>query len=75
MLPCPECRGDTKVFDTVTNFEDREIYRRRRRLACGFVFHTIEKDIKESEELKKRWDANHRKTKNKLIYQKSPIQQ
>lgn len=43
-MMCPECGGDTKVFDTRVGIDDLRC-RRRECLECGCRFNTVELDL------------------------------
>lgn len=62
---CPKCNdGKPKVVDTVHNAKDNEIYRRRRCLHCGHIFHTVEIIVEEDQKFKDIWWKCHRNNNN-----------
>lgn len=62
MLACPRCGGDAKVVDTVNNFFDDEVYRRRKCTDCGHIVYTVEREVQMSEQFLDRWNEHHRQT-------------
>lgn len=62
-MVCPECKGDVKVVDTVTN--DECVYRRRKCLSCGHTFYTREEYADQTDRakfaFKKKWSSITRK--------------
>ena len=71
-IPCPVCNGKSKVNRSVQ--DDADVVRRRRCLACGYVFYTTEADCdatyarplfralesKRSRERWKKWEEKRR---------------
>lgn len=43
---CPKCKKvKVRVLCTITNFEDEEIYRKRRCLRCDYTFYSVEYEV------------------------------
>lgn len=57
---CPYCSSKTTVLDDVLYEKENELYRKRRCPSCGFIFHTCEMTIEETEEFKNIWKESHR---------------
>lgn len=58
-MKCPRCEGKLRVIDSV-NAPLNEIYRRRRCVACGHEFYTVEFEAIVDEKFKKYWSIYHR---------------
>lgn len=65
MMSCPKCGGDAKVIDTVNNFEDDEVYRKRKCDDCGHIIYSVEIEVQMSKQFLDRWNEHHRQTSHK----------
>jgi len=57
MMPCPHCKGKTKVFDTRLN-PDNNVRRRRRCMKCGYRFSTIETEKLKQDKKTGEWTGS-----------------
>lgn len=54
-MNCPKCNEpEARVMDSRNRLEGKEVYRRRRCLACGYRFTTLETVVKISTKKKEK---------------------
>lgn len=54
-MNCPRCNdSEARVMDSRNRLEGKEVYRRRRCLACGYRFTTLETVVKISTKKKEK---------------------
>lgn len=65
MMSCPECNAKTTVIDGSNNFNENELYRKRKCLNCGKTYYTIESIVSpywEKDFVKDLWRKYYRRT-------------
>ena len=64
-MTCPKCGAPTRVKDSVTNTDDREVYRLVYCTNCRHEFHTVEYEVVHNLEFAQQWNKWHRQNAKK----------
>lgn len=59
-MKCPKCQKRVETIATV-NVSWNEVYRRKKCLSCGHIFHTAEFEVMETPKFKREWNLYYKK--------------
>lgn len=64
-MTCPKCNGKIQNIKSVA-VSNNEVFKRKKCLECGHVFHTVEFEVEVTPQFKKEWNHYERNYSNRI---------